>query len=42
MVIGGPWHGKIRLALGSAALVNLLNSILLRIREEACARKEKG
>jgi hypothetical protein len=42
MVIGGPWHGKISLALGSAALVNFLDSVLLRVRKEACVKKEKG
>jgi hypothetical protein len=42
MVIGRPWHGKIRLALGGAALVNLLDSIFLRVRKEACEKKEKG
>jgi hypothetical protein len=42
MVIGGPWHAKILLGLGSAVLVNLLDSKPLRVREEACAKKEKG
>jgi hypothetical protein len=42
MVIGRPWHGEIRLALGSAVLVNFLDSIPLRVRKEACVKKEKG
>jgi hypothetical protein len=42
MVVGRPWHGKIRLALVLAARVNLLDSVPLGVRKEACAKKEKG
>jgi hypothetical protein len=42
MVIGGPWHAKILLGLANAMLLNPLYGKSLGVREEACAKKERG
>jgi hypothetical protein len=42
MVIGGPWHAKILLGLANAMLLNPLYGKRLGVREEACAKKERG
>jgi hypothetical protein len=41
MVLGRPWHGKIRLAFVLALRVDLLDGVPLRVRKEAYAKKEK-